>query len=112
MVCGFKGICRSSNPGFYSIQIRPTHLAVMASPLELPPNQPHQRRQGKDAPYDNKRIVLESRPLGEPSPEDFRLENAELREAAEGDVTVRIVYLSLDPYMRGRMTVRRTHRCC
>jgi len=51
-----------------------------------------------------KRIVLESRPLGEPSPENFRLEDAELREAAEGDVTVRVLYLSLDPYMRGRMS--------
>ena len=36
-----------------------------------------------------KRIVLESRPLGEPSPKDVRLEDTELREAAEGDVIVR-----------------------
>ncbi|WP_312622453.1 NADP-dependent oxidoreductase [Agrobacterium pusense] len=51
-----------------------------------------------------KRIVLASRPLAEPSHENFRLEDAELREAAEGDVTVRVLYLSLDPYMRGRMS--------
>jgi NADPH-dependent curcumin reductase CurA len=51
-----------------------------------------------------KRIVLASRPLSEPSPENFRLEDAALPEAAEGDVTVRVLYLSLDPYMRGRMS--------
>lgn len=51
-----------------------------------------------------KRIALASRPLAEPSHENFRLEDAELREAAEGDVTVRVLYLSLDPYMRGRMS--------
>jgi NADPH-dependent curcumin reductase CurA len=56
-----------------------------------------------------KRILLASRPLGEPSPENFRLEDAELREAGEGDVTVRILYLSLDPYMRGRMSAAKSY---
>lgn len=49
-------------------------------------------------------IALASRPTGHPVPENFRLEEFELPEAAEGEVTVRSLYLSLDPYMRGRMS--------
>jgi NADPH-dependent curcumin reductase CurA len=51
-----------------------------------------------------RRIVLASRPIGQPSPENFRIEEFELAEAAEGEVTVRSLFLSLDPYMRGRMS--------
>ncbi len=50
------------------------------------------------------RIVLASRPSGEPNADNFRIEHVELPEAAEGEVTVRVLYLSLDPYMRGRMS--------
>ncbi|MGI2033641.1 NADP-dependent oxidoreductase [Rhizobium panacihumi] len=51
-----------------------------------------------------KQIVLASRPKGAPKPENFRLEDVELADAGEGDVTLRVLYLSLDPYMRGRMS--------
>ncbi|MBD8653155.1 NADP-dependent oxidoreductase [Rhizobium sp. CFBP 13726] len=51
-----------------------------------------------------RRIVLASRPTGQPEAENFRIENFELPEAAEGEVTLRCLYLSLDPYMRGRMS--------
>lgn len=50
-----------------------------------------------------RRIVLASRPLAEPSEADFRLEEVAMREPGVGQVLVRIIYLSLDPYMRGRM---------
>ncbi len=50
------------------------------------------------------RIVLASRPSGAPNAENFRTQRVELPDAAEGDVTVRVLYLSLDPYMRGRMS--------
>ncbi|MFC3616257.1 NADP-dependent oxidoreductase [Lutimaribacter marinistellae] len=50
-----------------------------------------------------KRIVLASRPEGAPTPENFRLETGELPEPGEGEVLVRTHYMSLDPYMRGRM---------
>lgn len=56
-----------------------------------------------------KRIVLASRPLAEPTPENFRIEDVELQEAEEGDVTVRVLYLSLDPYMRGRMSEAKSY---
>ena len=48
-------------------------------------------------------IVLASRPDGTPTPENFRLETAPLPEPGDGEVLVRVHYMSLDPYMRGRM---------
>ena len=52
----------------------------------------------------NRRIVLAARPNGEPTPENFRLEEAEKPVPLEGEVLLRCIYLSLDPYMRGRMS--------
>jgi len=52
----------------------------------------------------NKRIVLASRPLGPVSEANFRLEEAPVPKPAEGEVLVRNLWLSLDPYMRGRMS--------
>lgn len=49
------------------------------------------------------RIVLASRPQGAPTAADFRLEQATLPALAKGEVLLRNRYLSLDPYMRGRM---------
>ena len=54
-------------------------------------------------PTMNKRLVLASRPSGEPTPQNFRLEEVELPALKDGEVLVRHHYLSLDPYMRGRM---------
>lgn len=53
---------------------------------------------------DNRRIVLASRPHGQPVPGDFRLETTSVPEPDQGQVLLRTVYLSLDPYMRGRMS--------
>ena len=52
----------------------------------------------------NRRIVLASRPKGAPAPQDFRLEQRDVPTPAEGEVLLRTLYLSLDPYMRGRMS--------
>ncbi len=51
----------------------------------------------------NRRITLASRPVGFPKVSDFHLDYAPLPSLAAGEVLVRSVYLSLDPYMRGRM---------
>jgi len=51
----------------------------------------------------NRRIVLASRPQGKPTTANFRLEEAEIPPLGPGQVLVAIEYLSLDPYMRGRM---------
>jgi NADPH-dependent curcumin reductase CurA len=50
------------------------------------------------------RIVLAARPKGEVLPEHFRLETLPLPAVGEGEVLVRNQFLSLDPYMRGRMS--------
>ncbi|QHD02323.1 NADP-dependent oxidoreductase [Pseudomonas sp. S04] len=57
-----------------------------------------------DAMTLNQRIVLVSRPVGAPTPENFRLEREALPDLAEGQVLLKTLYLSLDPYMRGRMS--------
>ena len=51
----------------------------------------------------NRRFVLASRPGGMPSPANFRLESVPVPEPGEGELVVRTLYLSVDPYMRGRM---------
>jgi hypothetical protein len=52
----------------------------------------------------NKRWVLASRPSGWVAEDNFRLETAPLPQPAEGEVLVKNLWLSLDPYMRGRMS--------
>ncbi|HHA1317332.1 NADP-dependent oxidoreductase [Enterobacter hormaechei subsp. steigerwaltii] len=52
----------------------------------------------------NRRWVLASRPNGAPVAENFRLEEQPIPSPAEGQVLLRTVWLSLDPYMRGRMS--------
>ncbi len=52
----------------------------------------------------NRRIVLASRPHGAPTRDNFRIEQVPLPEPGAGRVLLRTVYLSLDPYMRGRMS--------
>src|SRR5690606_269932 len=52
----------------------------------------------------NKQITLASRPDGMPVPENFRLVESELPTPAQGQLRVRTLYLSVDPYMRGRMS--------
>ncbi|WP_106847770.1 NADP-dependent oxidoreductase [Blastococcus sp. Marseille-P5729] len=52
---------------------------------------------------DTTRIVLARRPDGEPTHDDFRTETVSLAEPQDGEVLLQTLYLSLDPYMRGRM---------
>jgi NADPH-dependent curcumin reductase len=51
-----------------------------------------------------KRIVLASRPVGEPKTSDFRIEEYPVPVPESGQVLLRTIWLSLDPYMRGRMS--------
>jgi NADPH-dependent curcumin reductase CurA len=51
----------------------------------------------------NRRIVLASHPSGMPTEENFRLETVPVPQPGEGQVLLQTRYLSLDPYMRGRM---------
>ncbi|MCK8784718.1 NADP-dependent oxidoreductase [Roseomonas sp. NAR14] len=56
-----------------------------------------------------RRIVLAARPQGKPKASDFRLETAPLPPPGPGQVVLRALYLSLDPYMRGRMDDRKSY---
>ena len=55
-------------------------------------------------PETARRIVLASRPVGEPKPSDFRLEEFAVPTPGAGEMLLRTLWLSLDPYMRGRMS--------
>ena len=57
----------------------------------------------------HKRILLAARPEGRPKPSDFRLEQGPVPEPADGEVLLQVLYLSLDPYMRGRMSAGRSY---
>jgi len=52
----------------------------------------------------HRRWVLASRPHGEPVQDNFRLEEGDIPTPGNGQLLLRTVYLSLDPYMRGRMS--------
>ena len=53
-----------------------------------------------------RQIVLAARPQGKPRLTDFRLEETAIPAPGPGQVLLRVQYLSLDPYMRGRMDDR------
>jgi NADPH-dependent curcumin reductase CurA len=52
----------------------------------------------------NRRFILAERPKGEPTQGSLRLDTAPLPVPERGQMLLRTVYLSLDPYMRGRMS--------
>jgi NADPH2:quinone reductase len=55
------------------------------------------------ATNENTRILLASRPHGEPTHDNFQIATAPVPKPGDGEVLLRTIYLSLDPYMRGRM---------
>jgi NADPH-dependent curcumin reductase CurA len=59
--------------------------------------------------HPSRQIVLAARPHGEPTPAEFRLEDAELPDPGPGEVLVRNRWMSVDPYMRGRMNDARSY---
>jgi NADPH-dependent curcumin reductase CurA len=60
-------------------------------------------------PAENRRIVLASRPTGKPTLDNFRLESGAVPKAGEGQVLLQTRFLSLDPYMRGRMSAAKSY---
>ena len=59
--------------------------------------------QDRTLPDVTREIQLASRPAGRPAPENFRLAESPLPELRDGQVLVRNLFISVDPYMRGRM---------
>lgn len=57
----------------------------------------------------SRRIVLAQRPEGAPTPEDFRYEEVACAELQDGQISIEVQTFSLDPYMRGRMSPRKSY---
>lgn len=60
-------------------------------------------------PAMNRQIQLARRPQGAPVPDDFRLSESPVPVPGDGQFLTRTIYLSLDPYMRGRMNADRSY---
>src|SRR5207245_1495556 len=67
-------------------------------------NDEKQQSGGNTMSQSAKRVVLVSRPVGEPKASDFRIEEYAAPAPGPGEVLLRTIWLSLDPYMRGRMS--------
>ena len=57
----------------------------------------------------NRQVIFKSRPEGWVTLDNFACRDAEMPEPEDGEVLVRAIYISLDPYMRGRMDDRKSY---
>ena len=57
----------------------------------------------------NKEIRLASRPAGVPTVDNFHFVDADVPQPGDGEVLVRTLYISVDPYLRGRMREGRSY---
>jgi NADPH-dependent curcumin reductase CurA len=60
-------------------------------------------------PFTSREVRLASRPVGEPKPSDFELAETEVADPADGELVVRNTFMSVDPYMRGRMSSAKSY---
>lgn len=60
-------------------------------------------------PTQNRQVLLAARPVGAPKESDFELVSTPMPEPSPGEVLVRALYLSLDPYLRGRMSAAKSY---
>jgi NADPH-dependent curcumin reductase CurA len=78
--------------------------------VPLPADPTLSKKEAKDMPKQkNRKIVMASRPVGAPKLSDFRLVEEDAPEPRDGEVLLRTLWLSLDPYMRGRMSAGRSY---
>jgi hypothetical protein len=54
-------------------------------------------------------VVLKRRPRGEPAPDDFTIQEDPIPNPGPGEVVTRTIWLSIDPYMRGRLREEQTY---
>ena len=57
----------------------------------------------------NRQITLAARPVGYPKESDFKLVETDIPTPEAGQVLIKTIYLSVDPYMRGRMNAARSY---
>src|SRR5882757_8874401 len=96
-----KSRLENLHPGIQTV-IASQRSAQSAAPLVR--NDDNQKSEETTMPQSAKRVVLVSRPVGEPKASDFRVEDHAMPTPGPGQVLLRTIWLSLDPYMRGRMS--------
>jgi NADPH-dependent curcumin reductase len=64
---------------------------------------------GSLLPTVNRQVLLRRRPVGAPTNDDFSIVDSPVLDVRDGEVLRRTIYLSLDPYMRGRMNEARSY---
>src|SRR3954463_5871046 len=69
----------------------------------------NRKRQENAMPEMNRQVLLKRRPNGMPVTDDFTIVEGPLLEPDDGQVLLRGIYLSLDPYMRGRISGQRSY---
>jgi NADPH-dependent curcumin reductase CurA len=74
----------------------------------MPGPKPH-RHGSRNMTMKNRQILLNSRPSGLPTAENFRFVDADVPEINDGQVLLRTLYISVDPYMRGRMNAGKSY---
>ena len=57
----------------------------------------------------NTRVLMAKRPVGEPDQSCFQLEEVDVPELKENEILIKVLWLSLDPYMRGRMRLGKSY---
>ena len=57
----------------------------------------------------NKQVIMKTRPVGMPVLENFEILESPVPEIRHGEVLIKILWLSLDPYMRGRMSTAKSY---
>ena len=67
------------------------------------------RRRHRHDGMKSRQVLLAARPAGAPRPSDFRLVDVDVPEPGPGEILVRNIYMSVDPYMRGRMNEKQTY---
>src|SRR5436305_10874081 len=63
----------------------------------------------KPMPATNRQITLATRPVGMPKESDFQLKESTVPRPSGGEVLIQSLYLSVDPYMRGRLSGTTTY---
>ncbi len=59
--------------------------------------------------FTNRQVLLAARPLGFPKESDFKIEDSPVPPLLQGEVLIRVIFLSVDPYMRGRMSAAKSY---
>ena len=59
--------------------------------------------------HTNTKVILKNRPVGYPKEEDFEIVHKNIDHLDNGEVIIEVLWLSLDPYMRGRMSAAKSY---